>query len=112
MSDSDKEEAEPQVGTQDEVTAPGDDGSGEPGTEIDFNTFILSLSTSALFHLGQCPQPDSDSVVNLALAKQTIDCIAILEEKTRGNLSGEEERLIGQVLYDLRMRYVAVAKAE
>ena len=79
---------------------------------IDFNTFILSLSTSALMHLGKLPGGEGDSTVNLAHAKQSIDCIALLEEKTRGNLTGEEERLVTEVLYDLRLRFVAAKKAE
>jgi hypothetical protein len=78
---------------------------------IDFNTFILSLSTSALMCLGKLPDAEDDSTVNLAHAKQSIDCIALLEEKTRGNLTGEEERLITEVLYDLRLRFVAATKA-
>ncbi len=76
---------------------------------IDFNTFVLSLSTSALMHLGKLPGSD-DETVNLAHAKQSIDCIALLEEKTKGNLTGEEERLISEVLYDLRLRFVAAKK--
>ena len=79
---------------------------------IDFNTFILSLSTSALMNLGTLPGAEDDTTVNLAHAKQSIDCIALLEEKTRGNLSGEEERLITEVLYDLRLRFVAAKKTE
>ena len=78
---------------------------------IDFNTFILSLSTSALIHLGKLPGAEDDSTVNLAHAKQSIDCIALLEEKTRGNLTGEEERLLSEVLFDLRIRFVAAKKA-
>jgi hypothetical protein len=76
---------------------------------IDFNTFVLSLSTSALMHLGTLPGSE-DTTVNLAHAKQSIDCIALLEEKTKGNLTGEEERLISEVLYDLRLRFVAATK--
>jgi hypothetical protein len=80
---------------------------------VDFTTFILSLSHSALMHLGEAPNPESDSVVrNLPLARQTIDLIALLEEKTKGNLTGEEERLVGQILYDLRMRYVESSKTK
>jgi len=78
---------------------------------IDFNTFVLSLSTSALMHLGKLPGSD-DTTLNLAHAKQSIDCIALLEEKTKGNLTGEEERLIGEVLNDLRLRFVAASKEE
>ena len=88
----------------------GEEDSAPPS--IDFNTFILSLSTSALMHLGKLPDAEDDSTVNLAHAKQSIDCIALLEEKTRGNLTGEEERLITEVLYDLRIRFVAAKKAE
>jgi hypothetical protein len=87
-----------------------EEDSAPPG--IDFNTFILSLSTSALMHLGKLPGGEDDSIVNLAHAKQTIECIALLEEKTRGNLTGEEERLVTEVLYDLRLRFVAAKKAE
>jgi len=80
---------------------------------VDFNTFILSLSTSAIVHLGAAPKEmfgDQElPPKNLPMAKQTIDCIAMLEEKSRGNLSGEEERLLSQILYDLRMRYVRAA---
>ena len=79
-----------------------EDNSAPPG--IDFNTFVLSLSTSALMHLGKLPGSE-DQTVNLAHAKQSIDCIALLEEKTKGNLTGEEERLISEVLYDLRLRF-------
>lgn len=86
-------------------------GSGAEGgvpPAIDFNTFVLSLSTNALMHLGECIGPDGKACPeNLTLAKQTIDLVALLEEKTRGNLSGEEERLISQVLTDLRTRYAA-----
>jgi hypothetical protein len=80
---------------------------------VDFATFTLSLSHSALMHLGEAPNPDTGKVEkNLLLARQTIDLIGMLEEKTRGNLSGDEERLIGQILYDLRMRYVELSKTK
>ncbi len=78
---------------------------------LDFATFVLSLSHSALMHLGEAPHPESEKVErNLPLAKQTIDLIGMIEEKTKGNLSGEEERLLGQILSDLRMRYVELSK--
>jgi hypothetical protein len=79
--------------------------------KIDFATFVLSLSHSALMHLGEAPHPETGATQkNLALARQTIDLIGMLEEKTKGNLSGDEERLIGQILFDLRMRYVETTK--
>jgi hypothetical protein len=73
---------------------------------IDLATFIVSLRTSAMLHLGS-GQGTSDQV-DLALARQEIDLLGILEEKTRGNLTGEEERLLSQILFDLRTRYLAV----
>lgn len=79
---------------------------------MDFPTFVLSLSHSVLVHLGDAPNPADGRVeVNLPLARQTIDLLDLLQEKTRGNLSGEEERTLSQALYDLRMRYVEVANS-
>jgi len=69
---------------------------------LDFSTFVVSLRTSAMLHLSADPQ-----AADLPLARQEIDLLGILEEKTRGNLTGEEERLLSQVLFDLRTRYVA-----
>jgi hypothetical protein len=80
---------------------------------IDFQTFILSLSHSALMHLGEAPNPETGKTEKSpALARQTIDLISMLDEKTKGNLSGGEERLIHQILFDLRMRYVELTKTK
>ncbi len=77
---------------------------------IDFATFVMSLSHSALVDLGDEPHPDSGAVeAHLELAKQTIDLLGLLEEKTHGNLTGAEERLLTQVLFELRTKYVKVA---
>ena len=74
---------------------------------VDFHTFVLSLGSSALLHLGEIENPnDGVSQKDLPLAKHTIDILVMLEEKTKGNLTGDEERLIGQILFDLKMRYV------
>jgi len=79
--------------------------------EIDFATFILSLSHSALVNLGEAPDPDTQQIaVSLPIAKQNIDLLGLLEEKTKGNLTGDEERLLAQVLFDLRMRFVEKSK--
>lgn len=88
-----------------------------PGAElpqIDFATFILSLSTSALYHLGlvEDPQTGQRGEPDLALASQTIDTLAVLQEKTRGNLDEEEAHLIESLLYELRMRFVEVRQAQ
>lgn len=77
-----------------------------PGS--DFTTFIISLCTSALLHLGEIPDPDGGKPnVNLGMARHTIDVLTMLEEKTAGNLAPEEEQVLGQFLYDLRLKYVA-----
>jgi Domain of unknown function (DUF1844) len=79
--------------------------------KVDFSTFALSLSHSALMDLGQAPHPETGSVATtLPMARQTIDLLAMLEEKTKGNLTGDEERLLTQILFDLRMRYVELSK--
>lgn len=75
---------------------------------LDFSTFILSLIGTAYVHLGDAPDPDGQAGRDLALARQDIDLLGLLQEKTKGNLSGEEERLLEQALYDLRLRYVEV----
>jgi hypothetical protein len=86
-------------------------GAGEY-PPIDFTMFILSMSTSALMHLGETlPGVPGAPEVNLPLARQTIDILGVLEEKTRGNLTGEEERLMTQILFDLRMRFLEKSKA-
>lgn len=78
-----------------------------PLPEATFSTFIYSLSTSALIHLGEIPEPTTEKVMkSLPLAKQTIDILAILQEKTKGNLAQDEETLLNTLLYDLRIRYV------
>ena len=78
---------------------------------IDFATFVISLSHSVLMHLGEAPGPEGHPAEkSLPLARQTIDLLSLIEEKTKGNLSGDEERLIHQVLYDLRMRFVEKTK--
>jgi len=79
-------------------------------TVLNFSTFILSLTTSALVCLGELPDPIAkEKTMNLPLAQQTISIIEILKEKTKGNLTEDEENLLGTVLYDLRMKYVQSA---
>jgi len=79
--------------------------------EIDFVTFVLSLSTNAMVSLGLLPRSgEGEKKRDLPLARQTIDILALLQEKTRGNLTGEEERILDSVLYDLRMTYVQVVR--
>jgi hypothetical protein len=79
---------------------------------VDFHTFVLSLGSSALLHLGELEHPDVGAPQkDLPLAKHTIDILVMLEEKTRGNLTAAEEKLIGSLLYDLRLRFVEAQKS-
>lgn len=74
---------------------------------INFTNFVLSLSTSALFHFGDFPDPEGGKTQkNLPAAKQTIDILDMLNEKTKGNLNENENNLIQSVLYELKLRYV------
>lgn len=79
--------------------------------EISFSTFVISLSTQALMHLGEMANPLSGKVdTDIPVAKQLIDIIGVLRDKTRGNLDSGEEKLMEEVLFDLRMRYVEAVK--
>jgi hypothetical protein len=81
-----------------------------PLPEVTFSNFVFSLTTQALIQLGEVQDPGSkEAMKNLPLAKQTIDLIGMLKEKTSGNLTKEEEALVNTALYDLRMRYVKAA---
>ena len=100
-----QEEAKDRAKVEEKVTEEA------PFPEINFSTFIFSLNTSALLHLGEIPDPATGKQQeDLAMAKQTIDLIAMLQEKTRGNLAPDEENLVKHILYDLRLRYVQKAK--
>ncbi|MCK9295357.1 MAG: DUF1844 domain-containing protein [Desulfobulbaceae bacterium] len=75
--------------------------------EVTFSAFIMSLNTSALFLLGELSDPETGvRKQDLVLAKHTIDTLNVLKEKTKGNLTEEEEDMLGKFLYDLHMRYV------
>ena len=78
---------------------------------VSFSAFVVSLASSAMLNLGECPDPTTAKcVVNLAMARQTIDLLGVLEEKTKGNLDEEEAQLLEHVLYDLRTRFVEKRK--
>ena len=82
-----------------------------PLPEITFPTFLLSLSTSALMHLGLIPNPVSGQLEkDLPLAKQSIDLLNLIRQKTQGNLEPDEAQLLDSMLYDLRMKYVEARK--
>ena len=82
-------------------------------SKIDFSNFILSLNTSALIHLGDLPDPQSrERIYDIQSAKQTIDILELLKTKTEGNLDSEELKLLDDVIYDLRMKYVKIMQSD
>lgn len=82
-----------------------------PLPELTFAGFLVSLSTSVAVHLGLVAEPTTgETRKDLALAKQTIDLLGLLQEKTRGNLTEEEDKLFQSILFDLRLQYVNACK--
>jgi hypothetical protein len=113
MSDEKKDVMSKRDEAGDTKNAKSQDASAEdskaetPLPKIDFSTFIFSLNSSALLHLGLMADPSTGRVEkNLPMARQTIDILAMLEEKTRGNLNKDEEQMLKSLLYDLRILYV------
>lgn len=77
--------------------------------KIDFTTFLLSVSSAAFIGLGIVPAaPGQEPEVNLELARQNIDLLEMIAEKTKGNRTPEEDRLLEQLLFETRMRFVEV----
>jgi len=79
--------------------------------DISFTQFVISLASSAAVHFGDMPDPDGGQRAdpNLEGARQMIEILSLLEEKTRGNLTAEERQVLDSVLYELRLRYVEVS---
>lgn len=77
--------------------------------EASFSTLVQSLMTQSLFYLGDLAPRGSEPQVNLDMAKHQIDTLGVIEEKTKGNLTDDEKRLLDAALYEVRMRYVSVA---
>jgi hypothetical protein len=80
---------------------------------LSFTAFVLSLASTAAIHFGDIPDPSGErSAPNLAGAAQMIDILALLDQKTRGNLTAEERQVLEQVLFELRMRFVQASSGE
>lgn len=80
---------------------------------MDFSAFILSLNASSLIHLGEIHDPESrERSVNIAAAKHTIEILEIIKEKTAGNLDKDENKLLEDILYTLRLKYLQHSKTE
>ena len=108
--DQDQQAQAPQAdpSAQQQAAEAAEDASQDlPLPKIDFATFIFSLNSSGLVHLGMIEDPATGKKSkNLSMAKQTIDILGMLEEKTRGNLNADEEGMLKNILYDLRILYV------
>ena len=102
------EEAVPEK--EEKKGAPEEEPRKTPLPEVNFSSLVISLSSSALLHLGEIADPHTGQKhKDLGLAKHTIDTIALLKEKTKGNLTDEETKIIDSVLNDLRWLYVKAA---
>lgn len=102
---------EPAPAANEPISERPESAQAAPLPEIDFSTFVISLSTQALMHLGEIPSPVTGKVeTDISVAKQMIDLVAMLKDKTRGNLNANEERLMEGILFDLRMKYVEAVK--
>jgi hypothetical protein len=110
LSEEEKAEARKTESTQKQAfqEAAQKAAAGEaPAPDITFASLILSLSSAVFMNLGALPDPNTGQTEkNLPLAKQTIDLLGVLREKTRNNLELEEENLFDHLLYDLRMAYI------
>jgi hypothetical protein len=79
--------------------------------EVTFPAFIMSLNTSALYHLGEISDPATGKrIIDLDLAKHAIDTLALIQNKTKGNLEKDEEELLKNILYDIKIRFVKAVK--
>ncbi len=107
--------------TEDTKRGPGftmddtkDRTDGDRAPTIDFSTFVLSLGTTALYQLGEIGDAegaaDQRPAPNLPIARQTIDTLEMLTEKTRGNLTDTESKLLESILYELHMKFVEASK--
>lgn len=79
--------------------------------EVTFPAFVMSLNTSALYHLGEIADPATGKrIIDLDLAKHAIDTLALIQTKTKGNLEKDEEELLKNILYDIKIRFVKAVK--
>jgi hypothetical protein len=105
--------------SEDEAQSIADDSPKEEASseeesqsfQIDFSTFVFSLTSSAFYNLGDMPDPTTGKVeINLPAVQQTIDMLNMLKAKTKGNLTSEETKLMDQMIYELQIKYVEKTK--
>lgn len=105
------------AGAEQRTSAPPPPSPGKPAEQgqpqqvpVTFSSFVISLGTSSLMLMGEQIDPQQQPLaVNLPQAKEIIDLLSVLEEKTKGNLTTEEETVLRDMLYALRMKYVSLA---
>lgn len=116
LSDEESQDQEKEVekeAKKDQERQASAEQQAEQPFEINFSTFVLSLTSSAFYYLGDMPDPTTGQVMeNLPAVKQTIDILIMLKEKTQNNLDAEESKLIEQLIYELQMKYVAKQKGQ
>ncbi len=79
--------------------------------EVTFSAFVMSLNTSVLYHLGEIRDPETGQTnVNYDLARHAIDTLVMLQQKTKGNLSQDEEEMLKNIVYDVKLRFVKARK--
>lgn len=94
-------------------SSPAGSKPSEHAPPVTFSSFVFSLSTSAMMLLGEQLDPQQPKMpVNLTQAKEIIDILSMLEEKTRGNLNSDEQAVLTDMLYALRMKYVDLASGK
>jgi hypothetical protein len=106
-----EDEAIDQDSQVDATQAEALEGKAKQPFQIDFSTFIMSLTSSAFYHLGDIADPETGKTeTNLPAVQQTIDMLLMLKDKTQGNLNEEEAKLLEQLIYELQMKFVAKSK--
>jgi len=109
LSEDEAQDQDSQAETK--KTDPVEEQAASQPFKIDFSTFIMSLTSSAFYHLGDIADPETGKTeTNLPAVQQTIDMLIMLKEKTQGNLSEEEGKLVEQLIYELQMKFVAKNK--
>ena len=79
--------------------------------EVTFPALVMSFNTSALYHLGEIADPATGKkIVDLELARHAIETLVVMQEKTKGNLTSDEEQMLKNILYDIKLRFVKATK--
>jgi hypothetical protein len=92
---------------------PGSDPGHHAHLPVNFSSFVISMGSSALMLMGEQLSPQQPPpAVNLPQAKEIIDLLSMLEEKTRGNLTSDEQGVLEDMLYALRMKFVSLSSGQ